>query len=401
MIFSLLWSLSPLDSLLSFLPSVKDWFVRIFISIGWVFLVKMAFFTALILAVTLGLLELRRRFMERMEAGSIRTHILSIRNHGNAASVYFLRVSEVPDDVEIHFFSGGFPLILFQKPVKAAAEEKNTAMQQAAEEKALPPRPAPTSLIPDISHPFPLTEAVGTVQKQLGNSEEKLGILSRLAGLLSVFLPKSIQGKVQAQQDKLAAVQKNLSDAQNAPTVLQQRMGAVSQNLDRLGVKDQASQQMGVLKDQALAGFPSAPQAGGAASGQPSGRIVRQNNIPAQQAAVAQKLSLPESAGRQMAAEAGETFAETPQLQPGRSLLLTIELKKKRPVYQPVTQSYKIEVRQQPLVPLGEKIPVEIINGVAVFPAQKRWSRLRSRLLAGCVCCLSAGVLILMGIWVF
>ncbi|WP_152966318.1 hypothetical protein [Ornatilinea apprima] len=229
-----------------------------------------------------------------------REHALKLTNQGNCRSHYRLSIVQPHPELAFTFLSNHIPLAPIVEPValpnaeeveRSSAQIDPTPAPQAAGKPALPQPPA---IKPD-----------GAL-KAGQNVAAKSGVAAGLLGTLGSLLPGKAGAGLKAQAGAARQVQAGASKAVQAPQAMQRKASALGQAGGRLGVQ--------------------VPAPAGTSAAQASPAYAVKTSAPTAPAAGNKPL-----------------VVQTPALEPGESLLLTLRIGKTQKRYPSGSFHYTLE----------------------------------------------------------
>ena len=276
-----------------------------------------------------------------------RKHTLRIENRGNCRSMYTLSVSSSEPVLRFSLFAQGVPLVEVQDVVADEEEFPEFVPDVAPSASSLAPAPA--------KGPATTTKAASvnmdSATKAGQSTAAKAGTVASLLGSLGQLLPGPLGAGLRAQSAQARGLQTGTSRAVQAPQVVQGRVGSVQKESGKLvGAKPAASKQTASNPARAAHSQPvtntSAARTGSGAS----------------------------AAARAQATAADRSYrVQTPELAPGQSIDLTLQIGTHAKRYPVGSYAYAVQSQQIALdFPDISSEPIER-NGVTYFKPVAGW----------------------------
>lgn len=264
------------------------------------------FLTAALLLVVVGCGVLVSVLLRRvLQVKADREHALKLTNLGNCRSHFRLSIIQTHPELAFTFLSNRIPLAPIVEPVERPETEEVESNAAQVEPATAPPSAGKPAL------PQPPAIKPDGALKAGQSVAAKSGVAAGLLGTLGSLLPGKAGADLKAQAGAARQVQAGASKAVQAPQSVQRKAGALGQAGGRLGVQVRAP-----------AGA-SAPQA--------SPAYAVKTPAPAAPAAGNNPL-----------------VVQTPALEPGESLLLTLRIGKTQKRYPSGSFHYTLESRPVP-----------------------------------------------------
>lgn len=226
-----------------------------------------------------------------------RKHTIRLENRGNCRSIYMLTVSSNEPALRFSLFLKSVPLVGVHETTLDAKQSSDFI---ADAHSPVSPAPAPIKgAAPGSGAPSVNT---GSAVKNGQAVAAKAGTVASLLGAIGHLLPGSLGAGLRAQSARAREMQTGTSRAIQAPQAIEGRMGAVQKESGKLaGVKPGAS---------------NSAKASPARAAQPSQKVVQPPSAAAGSGAFSVAHPTADTAYR----------AQTPELAPGQSFDLTLQV---------------------------------------------------------------------------
>jgi hypothetical protein len=262
-----------------------------------------------------------------------REHTIKLSNQGNFTSIFALSVGSAEQMFNFTFLSNGIPLI--------AAPPVETLPATSIDSATTPdPAPVPSRMEnPSTRASLKLDGVTNSGQAVAAKSGQAAAFLSTLASLL----PGSLGSGLRAQSEALRQTQTKVQTAARAPKTTQRKLESLKQQSGRL-----------------VKAAPTAPGGKPLKTDQPVATPVQPRTIEAYSTGVKQ-------------VERDPYTAQTPPVEPGGSLSLTLRVEAPKRSRLAGTYAYTLSSRQLPMDSLdGEESPVTT-QGILYFPKVDFW----------------------------
>ena len=357
-------------------------------SIDWVTMFKVAGVLVVTMLLVSILIMINDRTFEASIKRRTKVHHLTIRNDGNAPSVYLLHTVDLPKTLAIRFRIKGNPMIWVSFDTGKSQEERQNNQQTRVPAETAQPAPAPTKsessqaagggLVPNLNDPM---KPVQTAAKAVSEVGKKAGFFASIFSTLSVLLPKTPDSMKQA-QNTLKGVQQDsnslvgqINTKTNAVNTLGDQLGKLP-GADKVGgmVQSVGADPAAMAKETLMNNEQKSYMDAGSLRGnaeEAEGRFYLGKNFVYDEEVWRWNIGKEDDNGGAL------NYAQSRVLQPGESMKIDIEIINLSEDTGAISQLYKIEVVQVPQTNLHLNSVRRFLNGIVVF---EKMSQLRRAL---------------------
>lgn len=337
-----------------------NWFLN---EIHWGSVIKAIIYLSLILALFFLYLIFCTNIREQQEIKLKRKHIIHLKNNSNMPMRYYLRFINPNPALKTELLYGKFPMIQVWQKTESRQIEKD---EQPVNHINEPVGNTKNNKTEDTKKEFSI-DPYQTVKEKAGKIGNKAGQLSRLLGSIGALLPDKWSKYFKEKQESAQNFQRNIIEKGNTPERIKKQTESIRNQTKSFvgGSKPASSLQFDKKEDKKQNLFDS-------------------NEMK----------RIPPSSVR------GEFFSQSPVVETGDTLDITVSIQKIKPGHENKTEGYTVEIRQKPEKEMDIHTPTMYVNGIACFEPNTQienvmvWLKLIGGLVVTMLIIITAGMIL-------
>lgn len=364
-------------------------FVEFGSEIDWLQIIKVSSVLILTLFFAGGLLLINDKLFEKAVTRRMKTHHLTITNHGNTPSIFLLRTVDLPKSLALRFRAAGYPMIWVSFTPDESAEEQNRAAEEmsptmAADDAGTSGKQS-NPLIPDLSDPLgdekkkvQPKDAVNKVTKTITATGRKAGFWASLFSNITTLLPGFVKAKgLKQASDSLKGFQTETNQLTTSINTKVNTAGYLGDQLEQLPMGKNLKSEGKKAADEGMK-MAGAKVTEGMDPG--SGGVQYVGDEKNHLTSDAGRFNYDESVWQQNIGKVDSSggslnYAQSKVLQPGDSIKIDLEIINLSESPAAASHFYKIEVLQIPQTSLHFSAPNRYINGIVIFEKASKFGR--------------------------